>query len=78
MKSTCFLSLVNYIIRDFVTASLLMNVFRSCCYSEKYEDCTYRMGQNESNFCHDFDHRHKEESFIKIKPVVKYEKCDYV
>ena len=30
MKRTCFLSLVNYIIRDIVTASLLMNVFRSC------------------------------------------------
>ena len=30
MKRTCFLSLVTYIIRDIVTASLLMNVFRSC------------------------------------------------
>ena len=30
MKRTCFLSLVNDIIRDIVTASLLMNVFRSC------------------------------------------------
>ena len=30
MKCTCFLSLVNYVIRDIVTASLLMNVFRSC------------------------------------------------
>ena len=30
IKCTCFLSLVDYIIRDIVTASLLMNVFRSC------------------------------------------------
>ena len=30
MKRTCFLSLVNYIIRDIVTALLLMNVFHSC------------------------------------------------
>ena len=30
MKHTCFLCLVNYIVRDIVTASLLMNVFRSC------------------------------------------------
>ena len=30
MKCTCFLSLVNYIIRDIVTALLLMNVFCSC------------------------------------------------
>ena len=30
MKCTCFLYLVKYIIRDIVTASLLMNIFRSC------------------------------------------------
>ena len=33
MKSTCFLSLVNYVICDIVTASLLMNVFRSCFHN---------------------------------------------
>ena len=32
MKRISFLSLVNYVIRDIVTASLLMNVFRSCLF----------------------------------------------
>ena len=34
-ESTCFLSLVDYVIRDIVTASLLMNVFRSCLVIKK-------------------------------------------